>query len=109
LYGATNGEFLHAKAYIFDDYSIVGSSNFTPSGIFHNRELNVVNKQRAIAQHLRHDWFTEFWNHESVDVDYKTKLIDALNASKFGSKAYTPYQVFLKALYELFKDDTIIG
>lgn len=109
LYGATNGEFLHAKAYIFDHYSIVGSSNFTPSGIYHNRELNVVNKQRAIAQDLRHNWFTEFWNHESVDVDYKTKLIDALNASKFGSKAYTPYQVFLKALYELFKDDTIIG
>jgi PLD-like domain len=25
--------FLHAKAYIFNDYSIIGSSNFTPSGL----------------------------------------------------------------------------
>uniref|UniRef100_UPI000B024E38 phospholipase D-like domain-containing protein n=1 Tax=Anabaena sp. (strain CA / ATCC 33047) TaxID=52271 RepID=UPI000B024E38 len=41
LYGATNGEFLHAKAYIFDHYSIVGSSNFTPAGIDTNRELNI--------------------------------------------------------------------
>ncbi|MDF5717425.1 MAG: helicase-related protein [Rhizonema sp. NSF051] len=106
LYGATNGEFLHAKAYIFDDYSIVGSSNFTPAGISINRELNVVNKQRAVAQDLRHNWFAEFWNHNSVDTDYKTKLIDSLNASKFGSKPYTPHQVFVKALYELFKDDT---
>ncbi|WP_100903217.1 phospholipase D-like domain-containing protein [Nostoc flagelliforme] len=59
---------------MFDDYSIVGSSNFTPAGIDTNRELNVVNKQRAIAQDLRHNWFTEFWNHKSVDVDYKTKF-----------------------------------
>ncbi|MEH1948533.1 MAG: SNF2-related protein [Nostoc sp.] len=109
LYGATNGEFLHAKAYIFDHYSIVGSSNFTPAGIDTNRELNVLNKHKAIAQDLRHNWFAEFWNHDSVDLDYKTKLIDALNASKFGSKAYTPYQVFLKVLYEFFKDDSIIG
>lgn len=58
---------------------------------------------------MRHNWFSEFWNRKSVDLDYKNKLIDALNASKFGSKAYTPYQVFLKALYELFKDDSIIG
>ena len=108
LYGATNGEFLNAKTYIFDEYSIVGSSNFTPGGIYHNRELNILNKQKAIAQDLRDNWFAEFWNHHSVDVDYKTKLIDALNASKFGTKAYTPYQVFLKALYELFKDDTTI-
>ncbi|MBD2302991.1 SNF2-related protein [Nostoc sp. FACHB-190] len=109
LYGATNGEFLHAKAYIFDHYSIVGSSNFTPAGIETNRELNVLNKHRGIAEDLRHNWFNEFWNHPSVDVDYKAKLIDALNASKFGSKAYTPYQVFLKVLYEFFKDDSIIG
>lgn len=102
-------QFLHAKAYIFDNYSIVGSSNFTPSGLEGNTELNIVNKIGAIAHDLRHNWFNKFWDDPSVDLDYKAKLIDALNASKFGSKAYTPYQVFLKVLYELFKDDTIIG
>lgn len=109
LYGANNGDFLHAKAYIFDNYSIVGSSNFTPAGLESNSELNVVNKIQAIASDLRFNWFERFWNDNSVDKEYKAKLIDALNASKFGSKAYTPYQVFLKVLYELFKDDTIIA
>jgi ERCC4-related helicase len=108
LYGAmaTGTPFLHAKAYIFDDYSIIGSSNLTPSGLDGNTELNVLIKQGAIARDLRANWFNKFWQDPSVDQDYKTKLIDALNASKFGSKPYTPYQVFVKALYELFKEET---
>ena len=111
LFGALGEKtpFLHAKAYIFDHYSIVGSSNFTPSGISGNTELNILNKQTAIARDLRENWFEKFWNDKSVDLDYKAKLIDALDASKFGSKPYTPYQVFLKALYELFKDDAVVG
>jgi len=111
LYGAMaeGTPFLHAKAYIFDDYSMVGSSNFTPSGLDGNTELNMLNKQRAIAQDLRTNWFNKFWTDESVDTDYKAKLIDTLNASKFGSKPYTPYQVFVKALYELFKEETEVG
>ncbi|MTF37501.1 helicase-related protein [Cyanobacterium aponinum] len=111
LFGALGdkNQFLHAKAYIFDECSIVGSSNFTPAGLQANSELNIVNKISAIARDLRNNWFERFWNDDSVDVDYKQKLIDTLNASKFGSKAYTPYQVFLKALYELFKEDTNIN
>lgn len=110
LFGALGNktQFLHAKAYIFDHYSIVGSSNFTPSGLTNNSELNIINKVSAIAQDLKNNWFERFWHHESVDIDYKQKLIETLNASKFGSKAYTPYQVFIKALYELFKEDTVI-
>ena len=109
LYGAVGEgmQFLHAKAYIFDKYSIIGSSNFTPAGLSGNTELNVLNKTSVIAQDLRQNWFEKLWNDKSVDKDYQAKLIDALNASKFGSKAYTPYQVFLKALYELFKEDTL--
>lgn len=107
LYGALgdHSSFLHAKAYIFDDYSIVGSSNLTPSGLDGNTELNVLIKQAAVARDLRQNWFERFWQDESVDQDYKQTLIDTLNASKFGSKPYTPYQVFIKALYELFKDE----
>jgi superfamily II DNA or RNA helicase len=110
LFGALGEkpQFLHAKAYIFNEYSIVGSSNFTPSGLVGNSELNIINKISAIARDLRDHWFERFWNHPSVDTDYKTKLIAALNASKFGSKAYTPYQIFIKALYERFKDDTLL-
>ena len=52
LYGAlgNKSQFLHAKAYIFDHYSIVGSSNFTPAGLEGNTELNILNKQTAIAK-----------------------------------------------------------
>ncbi|MBD2296829.1 helicase [Anabaena sphaerica FACHB-251] len=109
LYGVIGEgvQFLHAKAYIFDNYSIIGSSNFTPAGLRGNTELNVLNKITVIAQDLRSQWFEKFWNDKSVDQGYKAKLIDALNASKFGSKPYTPYQVFLKALYELFKEDSL--
>ncbi len=90
LFGALGEkpQFLHAKAYIFDQYSIVGSSNLTPAGLQGNTELNIVNKIGAIASDLRVNWFEKFWNDPSVDLDYKSKLIDALNASKFGSKAY---------------------
>ncbi len=108
LYGSegSGSQFLHAKAYIFDDYSIIGSSNFTPSGLEGNTELNVLIKQGASARDLRSNWFEKFWNDPSVDLNYKAKLVDTLDRSKFGSKPYTPYQVFVKALYELFKEDT---
>ena len=32
-------------------------------------------------------------------------MIDLLDASKFGRKEYTPYEVYMKALFEYFKDD----
>jgi superfamily II DNA or RNA helicase len=47
-------------------------------------------------------WFEEMWQESS---DFKDELIAILDASKFGSKEYTPYQVYMKALYEYFKDD----
>ncbi|MFB2895106.1 helicase-related protein [Aerosakkonemataceae cyanobacterium BLCC-F50] len=111
LYGAVGDDtpLLRGKAYIFDEYSIIGSSNFTLSGLNDNTELNILNKQKDIAQNLRTDWFENLWNHPSVELNYKAKLIDTLNKSKFGSKVYTPYQVFIKALYEFFKQETGIG
>ncbi len=61
--------------------------------------LNIVNKIGVIAHDLRHNWFEKLYNDPSVDIDYKAKLIDTLNASKFGNKAYKPYQIFIKVLY----------
>jgi superfamily II DNA or RNA helicase len=37
--------------------------------------------------------------------DFKDELIELLNASKFGHKEYTPYQIYTKALFEYFRDD----
>jgi len=42
------------------------------------------------------DWFEGQWDQSR---DYKQDLIDLLDTSKFGSVEYTPYQVYLKALF----------
>lgn len=55
---------------------------------------------RAIAD--LDEWFERQW---ATSRDFKQELIDLLDASKFGRKEYTPYQVYMKALFEYFKDD----
>ena len=48
------------------------------------------------------EWFERQWGDS---VDFKDDLIELLDASKFGAKEYTPYQVYIKALYEYFKEE----
>jgi len=95
-----SGPFLHAKAYIFPHYAIVGSSNFTPSGLNNNSELDLVSSVQAVARDLLHNWFEPKW---AQSADYKQELIATLEASKFGNRAWTPYEVFMKTLYEYFR------
>jgi len=47
-------------------------------------------------------WYEAQWDDAR---DFKEDLIELLDASKFGGKEYTPYQVYMKALYEYFKDE----
>jgi SNF2 family DNA or RNA helicase len=47
-------------------------------------------------------WYERQWNEAK---DFKEDLISILDASKFGQMEYTPYHVYMKALYEYFKDD----
>lgn len=95
-----NRGFLHAKAYIFPHYAIVGSSNFTPSGLNNNAELDLVSSTQAVARDLLHNWFEPKW---AQGIDYKPELIATLEASKFGNRPWTPYDVFMKTLYEYFR------
>lgn len=55
---------------------------------------------RAIMDLSR--WYDEQWQRAT---DYKAELIELLENSKFGGREYTPYEVYMKALYEYFKDD----
>lgn len=55
---------------------------------------------RAIMDLSR--WYDEQWR---LAVDYKDQLIELLENSKFGGREYTPYEIYMKALYEYFKDD----
>ncbi len=59
---------------------------------------------RAITELV--EWYDRAWGDAR---DFKEELIEILDASKFGQKEYTPYQVYLKALYEYFRDDLDMG
>lgn len=95
------GDFLHAKAYLTPNAAVVGSSNFTPSGMTRQAELNLVQQTKAVIRDLRENWFERMW---ANSVDQKDTLIDTLAESKFGGARWTPHDVFIKVLYEYFKD-----
>lgn len=109
--------FLHAKCYIFGSekenaVGIVGSSNFTRQGLSGNLELNTieynnatVNYQRlAIEQHPSHrSWFESIWaNSEDWNRKFNTEIF---GLSKFGKLSYSPYEIYIRILYELYGDD----
>lgn len=48
------------------------------------------------------DWFQRQWN---VSQDFKQDFLALLDTSKFGAVEYTPYQVYLKALYEYYRGE----
>jgi SNF2 family DNA or RNA helicase len=48
------------------------------------------------------DWYEKQW---AQARPFKDELIELLDASKFGGYEYTPYDVYLKAIYNYFKDD----
>ena len=93
--------FLHGKAYIFDDRIVIGSSNFTSAGLTRYGELNTW-RQESEATYTRKEWFEKFW---TESIDFKTQLIDLLENSRFGSKEYSPYEIYIKTLYEMQKED----
>lgn len=55
---------------------------------------------RAVSDLMR--WYEGRWEES---VDFKSDLIELLDASKFGTKEYTPYEVYIKALFEYFKEE----
>ncbi|MBW3539976.1 MAG: helicase [Planctomycetes bacterium] len=55
---------------------------------------------RAVTELMR--WFEKEW---TQSTDFKDALIELFDSSKFGTKEYAPYQIYLKALYEYFKDE----
>jgi len=64
------------------------------------REIKSEVGARAILELL--DWYDDHW---SESRDFKQDLIELLNESKFGDHEYTPYQIYLKTLYEYFRDE----
>jgi SNF2 family DNA or RNA helicase len=61
-----------------------------------------ANLPGLLALHELAQWYQSQWE---AARDFKDELIELLNASKFGRKEYTPYQIYTKALFEYFRDD----
>ncbi len=98
-------ERVHAKVYIMTFHQgdrdkgrvITGSSNFTQAGLVDNLEFNVELKNRADYEFALAK-FNELWA-KSVDVtkDYVTTI-----EVKSPYAQFTPYELYLKFLYEYF-------
>lgn len=75
-------------------------SGGNPLSLDNRRLIKSETGARAIMD-LR-AWYDRQWQHAE---DFKETLIELLWESKFGQFEYTPFEVYMKALYEYFKDD----
>ena len=101
---------LHAKAYIFkykvdiakasasEGIGIVGSSNLTMSGFYHNTELNTYVRGQKNYEELN-VWFDKLWEEA---VSFEGALENLLEES-WALKTVNPYDIFILTLYHLTK------
>lgn len=100
---------IHAKLYIltFDEGDrdvgrvITGSSNFTQAGLIDNLEFNVELKNYADYIFAK-DKFDELWKNS---VDVSERYLQTVNNKTWLNQTITPYELYLKFLYEYFRDE----
>jgi len=80
---------------------ITGSSNFTQAGLIDNLEFNVELKNRSDYDFAKHK-FEELWCNA---VDVSEKYVQTIQEKTWLTQNITPYQLYLKFLYEYFKDE----
>jgi superfamily II DNA or RNA helicase len=113
--------FLHAKCYIFGDYSsdnaigIIGSSNFTKNGLTHNTELNALESDHRIVtykpqsekQEVGHlFWFDQFWDDPDTE-EWGGQFTELLEQSPVGDTLFSPYETYIKTLHDLYNEELI--
>ena len=93
----------HAKAYIthgrmavIGSTALVGSSNFTIPGLTQNIELNIQIRAPGDVSQLQ-AWYEKHWE-EGEDI-----TPDVIRVVERQIAQYAPFQVYAKALQELFK------
>jgi superfamily II DNA or RNA helicase len=100
---------IHAKLYIMTFKKgdrdigrvITGSSNFTQAGLVSNIEFNVELKNRSDYDFAKNK-FEELWGNA---VDISEKYVETIENKTWLTQNITPYQLYLKFLYEYFKDE----
>ena len=106
----SQSNFLHGKMYLAGADgepvdAVVGSSNFTRSGLGGsdrpNLEINLAVSDAEILAELQ-GWFDRLWNDKTRTEDVKRKVLDALK--RVGSN-HAPELIYFKTLLELFRDE----
>ena len=102
---------IHAKVYIMrkdpekvpDMFGsvITGSSNFSASGLVNNLEFNVELKDADDVMFAL-DRFEFLWDKA---VDIRDVYIETVEQNTWMRDDITPYQLYLKTLYEFFKEE----
>lgn len=100
---------IHAKVYIMTFKEgdrdkgrvITGSSNLTQAGLVDNLEFN-VELERPNDYNFAKEKFEELWLNA---VDISEKYIETINTKTWLNYDITPYELYLKLLYEYFKDE----
>lgn len=102
---------IHSKIYIMrknleiipDSFGsvITGSSNFSKSGLKDNLEFNVELKDSRDVKFAL-EKFEEIWK-DSIEIS--EQYIDTIKEKTWLKNDITPYELYLKTLYEYFKDE----
>jgi len=101
-------DFLHGKAYIIENIkgknsAIVGSSNFTVSGLGlkgnSNMELNIVSDEPANIKDLL-SWFDEIWDHPDMVEDVKQQVLETISSLFIEN---SPEFLYFVTIYNIFK------
>ncbi|MAG85846.1 MAG: helicase [Flavobacteriaceae bacterium] len=100
---------IHAKLYIMTFKEgdrdtgrvITGSSNFTQAGLVDNLEFNVELKNISDYNFAKNK-FEELWGNA---VNVSEKYVQTIQDKTWLTQNITPYQLYLKFLYEYFKDE----
>ena len=102
---------IHAKVYIMrkdmnkipDIYGsvITGSSNFSEAGLQNNLEFNVELKDSRDVQFAL-EKFEELW---AQGVPVTEEYIEAVEKKTWLRNDITPYEIYLKTLYEFFREE----
>jgi SNF2 family DNA or RNA helicase len=92
----------HAKAYHFRtggvvNHGIIGSSNFTHPGLTQNIELNLFTSDNTHLKEVA-SWYQEAWE-EAEDL-----TADLLAIVEPHIRSYYPFEVYLHAMREYFRD-----
>lgn len=101
---------IHAKVYIMrknpdkaDYYGsvITGSSNFSEAGLVNNLEFNVELKDSADVKFAL-DRFEELWEN---GIPIQEAYVEAVEKKTWLRNDITPYEIYLKTLYEFFREE----